>query len=389
MKVDDGVVITDDEADILQDYEEIFREHYGENFHLKQDGVLEFILKIAAKYEKNLQENIKYLASQFDTTQSEGVWQDYIFGRLGFSRMNADYAHFETVVGAEAGASINAKEIKIREELSGEIFYNLTSVIFDNNGESVVRFQAQNSGKIPLAFDSKFTLISSPSSVREIRGESIKNIFSGCERESDEDFKIRYAQNKCISSSSTADAVFATLVDFVDNREELKILSKKDFQNIPAGYLKIIAKPNVEDEVFARAIFNSISDGIGLIGDCETVLEDNLGSSVSIKFTKPEIVKIGINLTISTYDETETEEKISSLKNQILEFILSKNFGPGASIYATEISAEISKINSVKNVIEGKIFRVSDGNFLNKLELKIEEIPDFSFENISIKINKE
>lgn len=389
MKVDDGVVITDDEADILRDYEELFRENYGEKFHLKKDGVLEFILKIAAKYEKNLQENIKYLARQFDTTKTEGIWQDYIFGRLGFSRFNSDYAHFEAVVRAESGKSLNPKEIKLREELSGEEFYNTTSVTFDLNGERTVRFQAKNSGKIPLTFESKFTLISSPSFVLSVAEEISGNIFSGAESESDEDFRRRYERDKCISSSSTADAVFATLLNYVDNSEVLKILSKKDYQNIPVGCLKIIAKPNVEDEIFAQAIFNSISDGIGLIGDCETVLQDSLGTSVSIKFTKPELVESGMDLTISFYDKTVSEEKISSLKNEISEIISSKNFGLGASVYAPEISSEILKITSVKNVIEGKVFRVSDGEFLNKLEFGIEEIPKFSSENISIKIYNE
>ncbi len=384
MRTGNGVIEVDNEEEILEKYLESFREKYGEDFLLKQDGVLEFLLKIAAKHEKILQENIKYLAEQFDTTKTEGVWQDVIFSRLGLKRLEPKYTHFDLTLAGAAGGFADANSVIIRDKTTGEEFYNEYPVTFLEDGESVARFTAKNFGKIlpsTMKGDENFSIVTAQNSVTSILSGSLANLTIGNEGESDADFSARYKTSKGKNFSSTKSAVFSSLSNYVDTPEYLKILTKSETPEMEAGYVKIIAKPNVPDEVFAGAILDTVADGIGLVGDCEVVLKDDLGVDVLIKFTHAVEVEIGIKVEIFSGENAISDEKILEIKNKIFTTVNSKNYGLSSTIYATETVEKILDDNLV-NVC---VFRVLDGVEIKKVELNTQEIPKFSLENIEVK----
>lgn len=388
MRTGNGVIEVDSEEEILGKYLESFRGKYGNDFLLKQDGVLEFLLKIAANHEKILQENIKYLAEQFDTTKTEGVWQDVIFSRLGLKRLEPKYTHFDLTISGAAGSFLAENSVVIRDKITGEEFYNEYNVTFLEDGESVVRFRAKNFGKITpssISGDENFSIVTAPNSVGEILSGSLANLVIGDEGESDEDFSARYKTSKGKNFSSTKDAVFSSLSNYVDTPEYLKILTKSEDITMDAGYVKIIAKPNVPDNIFAGAILDTIADGIGLVGDCEVVLKDDLGVDVLIKFSHAVAVEIGIKVEIFSAENEISDEKISEIKNKIFTTVTEKKYGLSSTIYATEIVEKILD----DNLVNVDVFRVLDGVEVKKLELNTQEFPTFSLENIDVKtLNK-
>ena len=388
MRTGNGVIEVDNEEEILEKYLESFREKYGDDFLLKQDSVLEFLLKIAANHEKILQENIKYLAEQFDTTKTEGVWQDVIFSRLGLKRSEPKYTHFELTLSGAAGGFAEANSVIIRDKITGEEFYNDSNVTFLEDGESVVRFRAKNFGQITpssISGDENFSIVTAPNSVVEILSGSLANLVIGDEGESDEDFSARYKTSKGKNFSSTKDAVFSSLSNYVDTPKYLKILTKSEDITMDAGYVKIIAKPNVPDNIFAGAILDTIADGIGLVGDCEVVLKDDLGVDVLIKFSHAVAVEIGIKVEIFSVGNEISDEKISEIKNKIFTTVTEKKYGLSSTIYATEIVEKILD----DNLVNVDVFRVLDGVEVKKLELNTQEFPTFSLENIDVKtLNK-
>ena len=384
MRTGNGVIEVDNEEEILEKYIENFCENYGSDFLLKKDGVLEFLLKIAVKYEKNLQENIKYLAEQFDTTKTEGVWQDVIFSRLGLKRSAPEYTHFDLTLSGSANSFADANSVVIRDKITGEEFYNIYPVTFLSDCESVVRFRAKNFGEIlpsSMEGEENFSIITAPNSVTSILNGSLANLTIGDEGESDTDFSARYKTSKGKNFSSTKDAVFSSLSNYVDTPEYLKILTKSEDTEMEAGCVKIIAKPNVPDDIFAEAILDTISDGIGLVGDCEVVLKDDLGTDVLIKFTHATEVSIGIKVEIFSGEGEISDDKISEIKNKIFLTVTSKNYGISSTIYATETLEKILD----DSLVNASVFRVLDGVELKKLVLNTEEIPTFSIENIDVK----
>ena len=386
MKISDGVVETDLETEILQEYLKKFQDKYGEDFQFKKDGVLEYLLKIAAGYEKNLQENIKYLATQFDTTKTEGVWQDLIFSRIGFKRLMPKFASFFLTLAGDGGQFVQKNSVVIRESSSGEEFYNSEDFCFDDDCECAVKFVAKNFGNISINSSSNFSIVTAPNSVKSVLENSLNDFINGDFGESDDNFRTRYATNKCIPETSTADAIFATLSQYTDCESYLKILSKKNYQHIVPGCVQIIAKPNVSDEVFAEKIFETVADGIGLIGEIEVPLKDNTGTPVLIKFSKAIDVPIGVNISITVSGDEILGTEIVELKRLIADYLISKKYGLEATIYASEIIVSLAQTKVVKNLVAVSVYRLDDGAELNKIKLGVTEIPDFSAENINIEV---
>ena len=130
---------------------------------------------------------------------------------------------------------------------------------------------------------------------------------------------------------------------------------------------------------------DTIADGIGLVGNCEVTLKDDLGVDVLIKFTHAVEVEIGIKVEIFSAENDISDEKILEIKNQIFATATSKNYGIASTIYATEIVEKISG----NNLVNVSVFRVLDGVEVKKIELNTEEIPIFYLNNINIKILNE
>ena len=94
MQIDkDGLKLSKAE-EIFQIWEKRLQKKFGADFYIKPEGVIDNIAFSFIWMEMSLQEQIAFLAKQFDPETAEGKWQDALYQRIGIKRMAAQTTLF-------------------------------------------------------------------------------------------------------------------------------------------------------------------------------------------------------------------------------------------------------------------------------------------------------
>ena len=171
---------------------------------------------------------------------------------------------------------------------------------------------------------------------------------------------------------------------YVNNIAFLRIIDKKTDNEYEAGTLKIIAKHNTTDQNFAAAIFDTVADGIDLLGNNSATVTDNAGQTVTINWQNAKDIAIDIQGTITVRDGYYPNTVIANAKQNILKYIQNRVFGLQSIIYATEFIIPIYQTDGVDAVIGVQIKEHSQSAFVDNITLELDEVPQFVLENISL-----
>jgi uncharacterized phage protein gp47/JayE len=139
--------------------------------------------------------------------------------------------------------------------------------------------------------------------------DSVDNFIDGTagrDRESDAAFRNRrkndlykgYATDDAIRVSVLEEVENVTYIDVVSNREDIIVGGRPphSFETIVVGG---------DDTEIAEKIWRVMPAGIQPHGTTTVVIQDSMGRNQTIKFTRPEVVRIWLKLTINRYTEEE------------------------------------------------------------------------------------
>ena len=371
-------------SDILDAFELQLQSKYGADFYIKPEGIIDNLVTSAGFQEMSLQDQIAFLSKQFDPETAEGVWQDKLYERINVTRLPATRTVFTKEILGTAGFQGDAGSITIRNEATGDEFTNINAYVTEDTGSVNIDFQCVITGVITVNAADTFQIVEAPDSVTGVSTNNATDIAIGRDVESDDDYRIRYRTAKAINSKASRIANEANLVNYVDNIAFLKILDKKTDAQQEAGTLRIIAKHNTTDQQFAEAIFDTVADGIDLLGDDSAVVTDTEGQTVTINWQNATDVLIDIKGTITIRDGYYPNTVITNAKQNILNYIKQRVFGLESIIYATEFIIPIYQTQGVDAVINVKIKKHDDDTFVDSLNLEINEVPQFLTENINL-----
>ncbi len=371
-------------SDILDAFEQQLQSKYGADFYIKPEGIIDNLVTSAGFQEMSLQDQIAFLAKQFDPETAEGVWQDKLYERINVYRLQATNTVFTKEILGTAGFRGDAGSITIRNEATGDEFTNIDAYIIEDTGSVNIDFQCVITGVITVNAADTFQIVEAPDSVTGVSTNNATDIAIGRDIESNDDYRIRYRTAKAINSKASRIANEANLVNYVDNIAFLKILDKKTDAQQEAGTLRIIAKHNTTDQQFAEAIFDTVADGIDLLGDDSAVVTDTEGQTVTINWQNATDVLIDIQGTITIRDGYYPNTVITNAKQNVLNYIKQRVFGLESIIYATEFIIPIYQTQGVDAVINVKIKKHDDDTFIDSLNLEINEVPQFLAENINL-----
>lgn len=372
--------------EIIAEWEKQLQKKFGSDFFIKPEGVIDNIAFSAAVSELLLQEQVAYLAKQFDPETADGFWQDALYERIGIKRLESARTVFTKKVKGIAGYSGAAKSITVRSSSTNEEFVNRSDYIIEEDGTAKIEFEAVISGIINVNAGETFTIVSAPNEITGISDEDAEQIAAGSERESDMDFRIRFRNSKSQNARATRNANIANLLPFVDDMSYLKIIDCKTDETISPGTLLIIAKHNTTDEEFAKAIFNTAVDGVAYSGDTTVIVQDSEGQDVPITWKKAQEVPVDISATIKVRTGYYQNTVIANVKDKILEYIEKRIYGLESKIYATEFIVPMLETDGVEAVTEVQVKRTSDSAFSDSLSLTREQFPAFAFERISLNV---
>ena len=373
--------------DILDAYEKQLQSKFGADFYIKPEGVIDNIAASAGFMEMSLQEQIAFLSKQFDPETAEGNWQDALYERIGVKRLEAAPTIFIKKIKGSNGFNGAARSITIRSETTKDEFENINSYTINDSGFIETEFQSVLTGAIMVNPEEKFVIVTAPDEITAITEDYAENISIGRERETDNEFRIRFRESKALNAKATRNANEANLIKYVDNISLLKIIDKKTDNSIKAGELLIIAKHNTTDEIFANAIFESVADGIELLGDTQISVKDISNQNVNINFKNANEINIDLKAVLKIRNGYYANTVFTNVKKNILNYIDKRCFGLESIIYATEFIIPILEVEGVEAVLDIKVKKSADESYIENIALTREEVPKFSKERILLNEN--
>lgn len=387
MEINSEGLTLSDLTDILNDAETTLQSTYGADFYIKPEGVIDNIFASAGLMETDLQEQIAFLAKQFDPENAEGVWQDALYERIGVQRLQAEPTTFQMrVLGTEGFEGVKG-DITIRSDLTQEEYTNTADYTVGENGVTLT-FECVVAGATSVIETETFKIVTSPEDITGLSTSNITNIDIGRDRETDDEFRIRFRSAKAYNSKATGNANYANLLQYVDNASFLEILDKKNDITFDAGTIEIIAKHNTTDEIFANAIFNTVACGIDLLGNTTVTLQDAAGTDVDIKFYKATEPEIDFNVTVTLKKGYVQNTIFKNIKDAIINYTKNTHiFGLKSIIFATEFIVPILNCEGVAAVNAIQIKRSTSDTYVDSLQMTQFEIPSFLAENITLQEN--
>ena len=384
MEINENGINLVTENSIRYDIENALRTLYGEDFYIKNNGIIDSFVKVISDMELDFQDNIEEIIKNFNPETASGVFQDALYERIGVKRLEPKKTIFSTVVISDADTFIKAGEIRIQGDSKTKEFVNMADFVTNSNGQTLVDFIAVNYGDICVSNSDEFKLISAPVSVTGVDNNEIQNIKIGTNRETDEAFRTRFRKSKAINSNATGYADIANLNKYVDNENLLIIIDKKSDITYSPMEVKVIAKHNTTDSIFAQAVFDTLGSGIKMLGNTQINLTDLTGKNVSVKFQKASDINIKIYINLELASGVNFSEINGLIEDNILSYISKKSFGLGSVIYANEFVIPVLETDGIIAINSIKIEKENEGVLLDVIELEIDEVPFFSRSGIIV-----
>ncbi len=384
MKIDKEGYTLSSLDEIFKTYETNLQSKYGSDFYIKPEGVIDNIVNSSALMEMALQEQIAFLAKQFDPETAEDNWQDALYERVAVKRIAPSATVFTKKLKGLAGYSGSAQSITIRSTISNDEFVNTSDFLVEDDGTVDLEFECVVLGAVNVNSGETFTIVDAPNEITEISEEDATQIAIGRERESDSDFRVRFRNSKAQNAKATRNANIANLLQYVDNQAFLKIYDKKTDNTMAAGTLLIIAKHNTTDEIFAQAIFDTVVDGLDLLGDTSVLVKDSEGQDVTITWKNADEVSMDITGTLKIRDGYYPNTVMANVKQNILAYIEKRVYGLESIIYATEFIIPMLEVDGVEAVTGVQVKKTSESDFADSVSLSREEVPVFALERITL-----
>ena len=367
--------------EVLDTLESELQKKYSDSFYIKPEGIIDNIAVSQGYLDLKLQQQLAFLATQFDPESVEGIWQDALYERIGVTRLEAQKSTFVLKVQGAANLVCNARSMTIRSKSDNNEFENISEFTTDENGVALVDFQCVIDGAIEVKSTDEFLIVTAPDGITSVAQADDLQFSIGRERESDNEFRIRFRNSKALNAKATRNANLANLSKYVDNIAFLKIVDKKSDENFVAGTVKIIAYHNTTDNIFAEAIFNTIADGIELIGDTEITVRDTSDEPVVIRFQNAEEIELSITVDVKVRSGYYANTVFNKAKENILKYIEERVFGLESIVYATEFIIPILETEGVEAVQSIKVKRNNiDQEFKDNVALTREQVPIFATE---------
>ena len=384
MEINSEGLTLSDLTDILNDAETTLQSTYGADFYIKPEGVIDNIFASAGLMETDLQEQIAFLAKQFDPETAEGVWQDALYERIGVQRLQAEPTTFQMrVLGTEGFEGVKG-DITIRSDLTQEEYTNIADYTVGENGVTLT-FECVVAGATSVIETETFKIVTSPEDITGLSTSNITNIDIGRERETDDEFRIRFRSAKAYNSKATRNANFANLLQYVDNESFLEILDKKNDVSFSPGTMEIIAKHNTTDDIFANAIFNTVACGIELLGNTTVTVQDSAGSDATVKFYKADEPEIDFNITVTLKNGYVQSTIFRNIKDAVINYTKKSHiFGLKSVIFATEFIVPILNCEGVAAVNTIQIKLGTSETYTDSLQMTQFQVPSFSADNITV-----
>ena len=363
MQIDNQGYIIEDLDEVLDELELQLQKKFGDGFYIKPEGVVDNIATSTGIQNIKLQEQLGYLIKQYDPETANGSWQDALYERIGVTRLEAQKSTFV---------------LKVQ---GNNEFENISEFTTDSDGVALVDFQCVIDGAIEVKPTDEFLIVTAPDGITSVSQSDDLQFSIGRERESDNEFRIRFRNSKALNAKATRNACLANLSKYVDNIAFLNIIDKNIDDTFDPGTIKIIVHHNTTDNIFASAILDTVAVGIQYLGDTSVTLTDTSGKNIVVKFQNADEIELSITAGVKVRKGYYANTVFNKAKENILKYIEERVFGLESIVYATEFIIPILETDGVEAVQSIKVKRTGiDVDYQDNVSLTREQVPIFATE---------
>ncbi len=371
-------------SSILNNNIEQIQNNLGSDYTLRAEGVIDNIIVILAILEYYLEQQVAYLIKQFDPKTADGEYQDALYERVGMYRYKAAPTTFSMQATGEAGTAIAAGAITIENLITKSYFYNNFDINFNENGIANIEFESIVDEPVFVSDTDVFELVQKPDNVYSIDFSSISNIVIGKNGESDAEFRTRFYSKLSKPAKCTRNAILTNLSEYTDGLEFITVHDYNSDNSIPAGAIKIIAKPVVSDAEFCKAILDNVIGGISFVGNTTVNVPLSNGQNWVVTYQKAQEVAIQLNISVRIRRGYYQNAVLAKIPDNILNYFETQKYGLNSAIRATEFVASVCETEGVEAVTQISIKTSEDVLYSDIIELSEDEYPVLSVTNLHI-----
>ena len=361
---------------------------FGNDFVIKKEGVVDNIATSSSLSVMDLENQIAYLIKQLNPLTAEGEWQDRLYYLIGLTRKQATYTVVSRTCTGTPNTVIATGALMIENASTKDQFKNNDPINFDENGQALGSFTAEESGAIDLPEDATINIITPLTNLTAVYYEEGNNILIGQDYESDEEFRERWLLTSSSASANTDDGLKKALLALVNTKSDLKIFDNRTSETVNGlapHTQRIVINSAYDDETIAQTIFDNIVDGnmVGLQGAVSVVVTDSEGESETIKFDRADVQDIYIRIRVSIRSGVSLATAQAQIKNNIISYINEHSFDMGSTIYANMFAASCYDVDGVTGIAELKIS--GDGSsWVDSIQLTSTQVPNFDSTRIQV-----
>ncbi len=191
--------------------------------------------------------------------------------------------------------------------------------------------------------------------INKIEGFEVANIYNpyaftnGEDVETDSDFRYRLKNAKHVSATATYKALEVSLLN-LDVVNNVVILDPKTTPSTPDGTTKIIID-GTPDRLIAKAILDTLADGINTLGDDdltsfteEFTIVGNITTKITYNILKFKSLKIRVE--VKEVNGIRDARWTEAIQNELIEYV--ETLGLGESITYNELHSEVNGINEIR-----------------------------------------
>ena len=347
-------VIVPDTSTVLGDVQNEFKAVFGNDLDVSPETVQGRLIEMIARSRLFSIQACAAVSNMLNLNTANGFVLDDLGSLFLLSRQPATYTTTSVVLSGVNGTIV--PEGTRLKTTGGEIFVNVEDYTIGSPVNAT--FRAQEKGVVPCPANTLTIILDAVNGLESANNPA--NPVLGRELESDSEFRNRIRGSLNVNSIAVISAIKANLEQIegvvgtylYDNYSGSSVVV--DEITVPAHSILAIVDGGDSEEI-AKVLYNKKTIGAGYLASTtdpdiqivsETVLDPIYGTSYTVKFARPKIVDLVVEITVArqnyTGDDLET-----AVKTAIVDWSLGDNdevdgLKIGTDVSPFEISAAVS-----------------------------------------------
>ena len=357
----------------------------GSDFVIRKEGIVDNLATASSLTNLALEDVILYLAKNMNPYTAEGEYQDALYALIGLTRQYATFTTVTRTIQGTAGTFFFVCSIRFKNIATEDIFRLNTAVTIGESGTALGSFTAIELGSIDLPSDANLEIIDAPQNIEAVYYTNDNITTLGDDYEDDSEFRLRWlATNSIRIGSGSEGGMRSSLLPLVgNNANNIKIRQNRNriiYNDIPLHSMNIIVKSSESNENIANAIFENLTDGVGLEGTTVVTVKDVENQDVEIRFTRATSVPVYFNIRVILKNGFILSDVSDIIKNAIVENF---SYEVGERIVANDFYQYINSIDGIDYVTALEVSD-EDDNYTSTLSLNYSEYGTVIVDNITV-----